>query len=125
MVSTWALSTDGQRPHQFRTKNDLIKPQQTRSKSNGNPAKSTNLIDIRPLITVWLHVRVLPGPPGFAREASEGCRAEAHLGEGGLFGPRATARQAKLNEQTEPYPESPRQKRPASTLIATIQCSAS
>jgi hypothetical protein len=63
MASTWALSTDGQRPHQFRTKNDLIKPQQTRSKSNGNPAKSTNLIDIRPLITVWLHVRVLPGPP--------------------------------------------------------------
>jgi len=35
MASTWALSTDGQRPHQFRTKNDLIKPQQTRSKSNG------------------------------------------------------------------------------------------
>ena len=63
MASTWALSTDGQRPHQFRTKNDLIKPQQTRSKSNENPAKSTNLIDIRPLITVWLHVRVLPGPP--------------------------------------------------------------
>jgi len=25
----------------------------------------------------------LPGPPAFAREASEGCRAEAHLGEGG------------------------------------------
>jgi hypothetical protein len=62
MASTWALSTDGQRPHQFRTKNDLIKPQQTRSKSNENPAKSTNLIDIRPLITVWLQVRVLAGP---------------------------------------------------------------
>src|SRR6266704_2866491 len=30
-----------------------------------------------PLITVWLQVRVLPGPPAFAREASEGCRAEA------------------------------------------------
>jgi hypothetical protein len=47
------------------------------------------------------------------------------LGEGGLLGPRATAGQAKLNEQAEPYPESPRQKRLASTLIATIQCGAS
>jgi len=27
------------------------------------PVKSTNLIDILPLITVWLQVRVLPGPP--------------------------------------------------------------
>jgi len=25
-----------------------------------------------------LQVRVLPGPPAFAREASEGCRAKAH-----------------------------------------------
>src|SRR6266700_3023319 len=38
-------------------------------------------------------VRVLLPPPAFAREASEGCRAEAHLGEGGLC-TRATARQA-------------------------------
>jgi hypothetical protein len=37
----------------------------------------------------------LPGPPAFAREASEGCRAEAHLGEGGRR-TRATARQATL-----------------------------
>jgi hypothetical protein len=28
-----------------------------------NAAKSTKLIDILPLITVWLQVRVLPGPP--------------------------------------------------------------
>jgi hypothetical protein len=28
-----------------------------------NAAKSTKLIDIPPLITVWLQVRVLPGPP--------------------------------------------------------------
>ena len=41
----------------------------------------------------------LPGPPAFAREASEGCRAEAHLGEGGLL-PRATARQATLPSRT-------------------------
>ena len=79
---------------------------------------------LSPLITVWLQVRVLPGPPAFAREASEGCRVEAHLGEGGLLGPRATARQAKLNEQTEPYPESSHQKRPALSLVAVVQCSA-
>jgi hypothetical protein len=29
-------------------------------------AKSTDLIDIPSLITVWLQVRVLPGPPPFA-----------------------------------------------------------
>jgi hypothetical protein len=61
------------------------------------PAKSTKLIDVLPL-TICLQVRVLPGPPDFARfasygstsqqtssrsEASEGCRAKA-AGEGGL-----------------------------------------
>jgi hypothetical protein len=50
-------------PHQFRTRNNLNEPQQTRSKRNKNAAKSTNLIDILSLITVWLQVRVLPGPP--------------------------------------------------------------
>ncbi|WP_334501272.1 hypothetical protein [Bradyrhizobium sp. AZCC 1678] len=35
-----------------------------------NPAKSTKLIDILPLITVWLQVRVLPGPPAFYGSAS-------------------------------------------------------
>jgi hypothetical protein len=50
-------------PHQFRTRNNLIRTQRTRSKSNKNAAKSTKLIDILPLITVWLQVRVLPGPP--------------------------------------------------------------
>jgi hypothetical protein len=54
-------------PHQFRTRNDFIKTQQTRSKSNKNAAKSTNLLDIPSLITVWLQVRVLPGPPIFSR----------------------------------------------------------
>jgi hypothetical protein len=51
------------RAHQFRTRNDLIKTQRTRSNSNENAAKSTKLIHILPLITVWLQVRVLPGPP--------------------------------------------------------------
>jgi hypothetical protein len=50
-------------PHQFRTRNDLIEPQQTRTKSNKDAAKSMKLIDSLPLITVWLQVRVLPGPP--------------------------------------------------------------
>jgi hypothetical protein len=34
-----------------------------RSKADKNIAKSTNLLDIPSLITVWLQVRVLPGPP--------------------------------------------------------------
>jgi hypothetical protein len=50
-------------PHQFRTRNNPNKPKRTRSKSNENQVKSTKLIDILPLITVWLQVRVLPGPP--------------------------------------------------------------
>src|SRR5262245_18105227 len=50
-------------PHQFRTRNDFNKAQRTRSKPNENTAKSTKLSDAPPLITVWLQVRVLPGPP--------------------------------------------------------------
>jgi hypothetical protein len=60
-------------PHQFRTRNNLIRTQRTRSKSNKNAAKSTKPIDIQPHITVWLQVRVLPGPPeinGLVRVAS-------------------------------------------------------
>ena len=49
-------------PHQFRTGNDSTERRQTRSNSNENAAKSTKLIDLPPLITVWLQVRVLPGP---------------------------------------------------------------
>src|SRR6202011_2030378 len=52
-----------QAQHQFRTRNDHIKAQRTRTRPNENAAKSTNLIDMLPLITVWLQVRVLPGPP--------------------------------------------------------------
>jgi hypothetical protein len=50
-------------PHQFRTRNELIEPQQTRSNLDENAGKSTKPIDILPLMTVWLQVRVLPGPP--------------------------------------------------------------
>src|SRR5215831_4989753 len=50
-------------PHQFRTRNDLTKPQRTRSNRNENPAKSMIVFVVLPLITVWLQVRVLPGPP--------------------------------------------------------------
>ena len=51
------------RSHQFRTRINLIKAQRIRTKSSENAAKSTKPIDILPLITVWLQVRVLPGPP--------------------------------------------------------------
>ncbi|QQO35869.1 hypothetical protein JJC00_09990 [Bradyrhizobium diazoefficiens] len=58
--------------HQFRTRNDFIKSQRTRSISDEKAAKSTIATDIPSLITVWLQVRVLPGPPAFARFASFG-----------------------------------------------------
>jgi len=95
IASPWppTVSTDGRRPHQFRTRNNLI-----RTKSNKSALKSTNPIDIPPLITVWLQVRVLPGAPAFARfasygwasqhrsfesEAGEGCHAVAHRAKAG------------------------------------------
>src|SRR5258708_26209966 len=76
------VPTDGRRPQEFRTRNDLIKSQRTCSIRNENAGKSTKSIDTRPLITVWLQVRVLPGPPAFAREASKAA-APKRLGEGG------------------------------------------
>jgi hypothetical protein len=54
-----------------------------RPKSNETKVKSTRLIDLLPLITVWLQVRVLPGPPAFAREVSEGRQAAAHRAQAG------------------------------------------
>jgi hypothetical protein len=54
---------DVEGPHQFRTGNDAIEVQRTRSNSN-KTGKSTELVDILPLIAVWLQVRVLPGPRG-------------------------------------------------------------
>jgi hypothetical protein len=58
-------------PHQFRTRNAPTKAQRTRSNSNEKTAKSTNLIDILPLITVWLQVRALPQARG--RECGSVC----------------------------------------------------
>src|SRR5438445_8066028 len=63
----------GRGPHQFRTRNDLSKMQRTRSKSNETAAKSTKLSFIPSLITVWLQVRVLPGPP-----ADQSANPETH-----------------------------------------------
>nr|WP_245320648.1 Arm DNA-binding domain-containing protein [Bradyrhizobium lablabi] len=50
-------------PPQFRTRNDLDYAQRTQSNPNENAADLTKLIDLLPFITVWLQVRVLPGPP--------------------------------------------------------------
>ena len=63
-----------------------------------NPEKTRAFCSPRALITVWLQVRVLPGPPAFAREASEGCRAEAN-GEGGPL-----SRELRLGK---PVPQAP------------------
>ena len=64
--------SEAQVPHQFRTRNDLTKTKRTRSNSRESIGKSTKLTVILPLITVWLQVRVLPGPPIFACSASYG-----------------------------------------------------
>ncbi|MGY4629828.1 hypothetical protein ACVWY3_007584 [Bradyrhizobium sp. USDA 4486] len=53
----------GDLPHQFRTRNGLNEMRRTRSNSNENTRKSAIAIIVPPLITVWLQVRVLPGPP--------------------------------------------------------------
>ena len=49
-------------PQQFRTRINLIEAQRMRTKSNKSKAKSTKLINILPLITVWSQVRALPIP---------------------------------------------------------------
>jgi hypothetical protein len=49
---------DGASPHQFRTRNNLTKTQRTRSNADENAIKSTKLVDMLPLITVWLQVRI-------------------------------------------------------------------
>jgi hypothetical protein len=63
LLTTILALCEPDEPHQFRTRNYLIKTQRTRSKANKAAANSTKLIDFPPLITVWLQVRVLPGPP--------------------------------------------------------------
>src|SRR5437868_4172786 len=45
-------------PHQFRTRNSPNEPLRTRSNPNENAVKSTSAIDVLPLRTVWLQVRV-------------------------------------------------------------------
>ncbi len=93
------LTDLSQGAHQFRTRNSPTGTQQTRSEAIKNEARSTKLIDIPPLITVWLQVRVLPGPPAFAGYASFGSAshivakvaAPKPIGRRHASGPRATA----------------------------------
>jgi hypothetical protein len=51
-----ALDSGFQTPHQFRTRNDAIETQRMLPNEYENTAKSTNAIDILPLITVWLQI---------------------------------------------------------------------
>jgi hypothetical protein len=44
-------------PHQFRTRNGVNETQRKQPDTNKREGKSTNLVDILPLITVWLQVR--------------------------------------------------------------------
>jgi hypothetical protein len=81
-------------PHQFRTRNGLIETQQARLESNKTKGKSIRPIVILPLITVWLQVRVLPGPPvsdnpklfGFSSACSMACSTKPRFGNPGLIG---------------------------------------
>jgi hypothetical protein len=56
-----------QLPHQFRTRNDGIEVHQTLPNIGKSPGKSTTVCFALPLITVWLQVRVLPGPPAISK----------------------------------------------------------
>src|SRR3569832_1201873 len=49
--------------HQFRSRNNLNETKGTRTSVDENSSKSTMLTVNPSLITVWLQVRVLPGPP--------------------------------------------------------------
>ncbi len=100
-------------PHQFRTRNDRAKMQRTRSNPNNGTARSTKLNHIPPLITVWLQVRVLPGPPAFARFASFGSASQRHTskakrvrlprrspkGEGGYLNPAGYAWRSRAENE--------------------------
>jgi hypothetical protein len=57
------VKEDTQAPHQFRTRKNANKTRQLPSELKENYTKSTKPTNIPPLITVWLQVRVLPGPP--------------------------------------------------------------
>jgi hypothetical protein len=67
----------GRGPHQFRTRNDLTQAQRTRSSRSENATKSRKTIDIPSLITVWLQVRVLPGPPTISAGLSIRSRSDS------------------------------------------------
>jgi len=73
------LSPPSSAPLQFRTRNGLTETRRTQTNPTGNPVKSTKAIDSLPLITVWLQVRVLPGPPRFALWASRGAATSRGL----------------------------------------------
>jgi hypothetical protein len=45
-------------PHQFRTRNGVNELQRKQPDTNKKGRRSTKLVDILPLITVWLQVRV-------------------------------------------------------------------
>jgi hypothetical protein len=58
-----ALPCDrARRPNQFRTRNGVAEARQRRPSKDEKAGKSADPTDILPLITVWLQVRVLPGP---------------------------------------------------------------
>jgi hypothetical protein len=89
------VSTAGDGPHQFGTRNDHSTVQRTQSNSNKKAEKTTELIDFRSLITVCFLVRVQAGPPAFVRseegcredvpQARAGCRCELWLGKPSRF----------------------------------------
>jgi hypothetical protein len=60
-VST--TGTSGNQAQRHRARNGVNELQRKQSDTNKREGKSTKLVDILPLITVWLQVRVLPGPP--------------------------------------------------------------
>jgi hypothetical protein len=91
--------TEGQGPYKFCTRNGFNKAQRTRPKSNEIIAESTELIDILPLITVWLHVRVLPGLPSLAKRVKAATPKPT-------WAKAAAARELRLGE-----PQSQRQSR--------------
>ena len=57
---------------QLRLGNEWEGRTQTRSKRNNGCRFQRNRCGFLPLITVWLQVRVLPGPPRFALRATRG-----------------------------------------------------
>ena len=62
MLQSSFLEIQHNAPHQFRTRNDLVEAQRIRTAGIEKEGKSTKSAIILPLITVWLQVRVLPGP---------------------------------------------------------------